>query len=224
MVFINLHFLKTSNSSTSQRLSWNTSSVRYCPTVCATPITVMGSVMGLHISIMQWGLLSDCYKANPIGQWGKNMVIVMVGMNKHKSKCEPPVLTKILLYNYTPSQCLGFLPWKKDDLHLTMNYKCISILIPLLYQYIFVQTTLQFTTALAMPWKELPKNVINILSQNHYCCKAIEFLKVIIFFYWKYLKLLVTDWIRETSLLVSYLEFKFLSIPISSSSICFNKR
>ena len=29
------------------------------------------------ISIAQWGLLSDCYKANPIGQWGKNLVIVM---------------------------------------------------------------------------------------------------------------------------------------------------
>ena len=29
------------------------------------------------ISIAQWGLLSDCYKVNPIGQWGKILVIVM---------------------------------------------------------------------------------------------------------------------------------------------------
>ena len=29
------------------------------------------------IFIAQWGLLSDCYKVNPIGQWGKIVVIVM---------------------------------------------------------------------------------------------------------------------------------------------------
>ena len=29
------------------------------------------------ISIAQWGLLSDCYKVNPIGQRGKILVIVM---------------------------------------------------------------------------------------------------------------------------------------------------
>ena len=29
------------------------------------------------ISIAQWGLLSDCYKVNPIGQWGKILVILM---------------------------------------------------------------------------------------------------------------------------------------------------
>ena len=28
-------------------------------------------------SIMQWGLLSDCYKVNPIGQWVKILVIIM---------------------------------------------------------------------------------------------------------------------------------------------------
>ena len=35
---------------------------------------------GVHngvISIAQWGLLSDCYKVNPIGQWGKILVILM---------------------------------------------------------------------------------------------------------------------------------------------------
>jgi hypothetical protein len=29
------------------------------------------------ISIAQWGLLSDCYNVNPIGQRGKILVIVM---------------------------------------------------------------------------------------------------------------------------------------------------
>ena len=29
------------------------------------------------VSIAQWGLLSDCYKVNPIGQWGNIRVIVM---------------------------------------------------------------------------------------------------------------------------------------------------
>ena len=38
------------------------------PTLCATPIMVMGYVMGLPIFIAQWGLLSDCYKVNPIDQ------------------------------------------------------------------------------------------------------------------------------------------------------------
>ena len=37
------------------------------------------------ISIAQWGLLSDCYKVNPIGQGGNILVIVMgfVDMFQH---------------------------------------------------------------------------------------------------------------------------------------------
>ena len=35
------------------------------------------------ISIAHWGLLSDCYKVNPIGQWGKILVIVMGFIDKY---------------------------------------------------------------------------------------------------------------------------------------------
>ena len=59
-----------------------------------TPIMVMGSVMGLHISIVQWGLLSDCYKANPIGQWGRILVIVM-GFVDTLGQCMIPVKIRV---------------------------------------------------------------------------------------------------------------------------------
>ena len=29
------------------------------------------------ISITQWGFINDCYKVNPVGQWGKILVMAM---------------------------------------------------------------------------------------------------------------------------------------------------
>jgi hypothetical protein len=48
-----------------------------CPTVCATPISVMRFVIGQFP--LRNGVLStnDCYKLNPIGQWGKILVMAM---------------------------------------------------------------------------------------------------------------------------------------------------
>ena len=34
-------------------------------------------VLNGAITIAQWGLLSDCHKVNPIGQWGKILPIIV---------------------------------------------------------------------------------------------------------------------------------------------------
>ena len=61
-----------------------------CPTVCATPIEVIRSVMG-----QQLGFISAYYKAKSIGQWGKFLVMVM-GFVDHCRFLVPGNTQKIL--------------------------------------------------------------------------------------------------------------------------------